>query len=76
MLFKGSDCAFRYHIHIALSRGFPVTVDDKDSFLFNVQFTHCVYICERAPLWDIHKPGRDQEMRACSMWQIAEKRYS
>lgn len=67
MLFKGSDCVFRYHIHIALSRGFPVTVNDKDSFLFNVQFTHCVYICERAPLWDIHKPGRDREMRGCSI---------
>lgn len=58
MLFKGSDCVFRYHIHIALALGFPVTVKDKDSFLFNVQFTHCVDICERAPLWDIHKQGK------------------
>lgn len=58
MLFKGSDCVFRYHIHIALGLGFPVTLNDKDSFLFKVQFTHCVYICERAPLWDIHKQGK------------------
>lgn len=58
MLFKESDCVFRYHIHIALGLGFPVTMNDKDSFLFNIQFTHCAHLCERAPLWDICKQGK------------------
>lgn len=62
-LFKGSDCVFRYHIHIALVLGFPVSLNDKDSFLFKVQFIHCVCVCERAPLSDIHKQGRDGELR-------------
>lgn len=65
MLFKRSDCVFRYHIHIALGLGFPVTVNDKDSFLFNIQFTHCAHLCERALLWDVckqRKRPRNEEM--------------
>lgn len=58
MLFKESDCVFRYHVLIALGLGFPVTMNDKDSVLFNIQFTHCAHLCERAPLWVTCKQGK------------------
>ena len=75
MLFKRSDCVFRYHIHIALGLGFPVTVNDKDSFLFNIQFTHCAHLLKGHFCGMFVSRGRDQEMRRCGVfWQIIEKK--
>lgn len=72
MLFKESDCVFRYHVLIALGLGFSVTMNDKDSVLFNIQFTHCAHLCERH-LCGLHvSRGRDQEI---VFWPIIQKRY-
>lgn len=60
LYFKESDCVFSYPGHNTVSSRFPVTMNDK-TFLFNVQATHCLEICEKILLWDIQKWNHDRE---------------
>lgn len=47
-------------VHNSVSSGFPVTMNGN-TFQFNVQFTHCLQICKKTLLWDIHNQNHDME---------------